>query len=193
MFTKKKLYFPIIILVLAIIIFILTNKNTKYDIEKPIIKYNVKDDRVKKEYLNYLKSYVKPKELSKFIDDDFINLDGYNDSANGNSALREMEIDGYLNLFNAMFDKKRVDFSDCPTTENFKNKFQTNLFNYFNMSKADDVNIDCLLYYDEQEIEIKEYADFKNTEPTDIKTYHFHYTLDDEGNVDDVVFDYTEK
>ena len=45
----------------------------------------------------------------------------------------------------------------------------------------------------DKEIIVEVYGNFKNTEPTSWTKHHFHYALDEEGNVDDVVFDYTDK
>ena len=91
----------------------------------------------------------------------------------------------------SMFDKERKGFDDCPVTQKFKDKFKTNLLEHFNLIISDDCESDCLLNIEEQKLEVEVYGEFENTEPTYTKTYHFHYTLDDEGNVDDVIFDNT--
>ena len=100
-----------------------------------------------------------------------------------------MEFDGYECLFKSMFDKTRTNFDDCPVTENFKNKFNTNLMQYFNLIESED----CLLNREDENITIEVFGNFKNTEPTYWTTHHFKYTLDDEGNVDDIIFEYTEQ
>ena len=52
----------------------------------------------------------------------------------------------------------------------------------------------CKIWYNlNKEIIVEAYGNFKNTESTYWTTHHFHYTLDDEGNVDDIVFDHTDK
>ena len=96
-------------------------------------------------------------------------------------------------LFMSMFDKERTNFDDCPVTNNFKEKFTENLLKYFNLIESDDCESNCLLNREDKEITVEVYGNFKNTEPTYWITHHFHYTLDDEGNVDDVIFDYTEE
>ena len=181
----------IIVASLVIVVLIVKNKSNKYSIERPINEYNIKDDNVKKEYLDKIKTYIKSDKLKDFIDYDYINLYGYNNNATGKAALREMEVDGYSHLFNSLFDKERINFDDCPVTDNFKNKFNTNLFNYFNIEESEDCKVDCSIEYKEQNLIVEVYGNFENTEPTYWKTYHFHYTLDDEGNVDDVILDST--
>ena len=77
--------------------------------------------------------------------------------------------------------------------EAFAKKFNKNLLDYFELRGSDGCEINCNLNWKEQNISIEVYGNFKNTEPTYWTTHHFHYTFYDEGNVDDVVFDYTEK
>lgn len=189
--NKKVLLVSFVILVIFIIILSVTKKNT-YDIEKAVVEYDISNDKIKYEYLDYLKKQLNPQKLSNFIDNDYIYLENYNKNANGYSVIREMTVEGYSNLFISMFDKERVNFDDCPVTEKFRKKFNNNLSSYFGLMNEDDAQINCILDYNESKIELKEYSNFKNFEPTVIYNYYFHYTLDDEGNVDDVIFDYTE-
>ena len=189
--NKKALLVSFVILVIFIIILYVTKKNT-YDIEKAVIEYNINNDETKYEYLDYLKKQLNPQKLNNFIDYDYIYLENYNENANGYSVIRDMNVEGYSNLFISMFDKERVNFDDCPVTEKFRKKFDNNLSSCFGVMDEEDSQIDCILYYDENKIELKEYSNFKNFEPTVIYNHYLHYTLDDEGNVDDVIFDYTE-
>lgn len=189
--NKKVLLVSFVILVIFIIILSVTKKNT-YDSEKAVVEYDISNDKIKYEYLDYLKKQLNPQKLSNFIDNDYIYLENYNKNANGYSVIREMTVEGYSNLFISMFDKERVNFDDCPVTEKFRKKFNNNLSSYFGLMNEDDAQINCILDYNESKIELKEYSNFKNFEPTVIYNYYFHYTLDDEGNVDDVIFDYTE-
>lgn len=183
----------IIIVSLVIVVLVVKNKSNKYSIERPINEYNIKDDNVKKEYLDKIKTYIKSDKLKDFIDYDYINLYGYNNNATGEAALREMKVDGYSHLFNSLFNKERINFDDCPVTDNFKEKFIGNLLKHFSLIEGEDCVSVCMFDYDEKTLEVTVYSNFENTEPTNCNNHHFHYTLDSDGNVDDVVFDYTEE
>lgn len=190
---KNKKVLLILFAILAIyIVLLFVMKKSIYDIDKAVVEYDISNDKIKYEYLDYLKKQLNPQKLSNFIDNDYIYLENYNKNANGYSVIREMTVEGYLNLFISMFDKERVNFDDCPVTEKLRKKFNNNLSSYFGLMNEDDAQINCILDYNESKIELKEYSNFKNFEPTVIYNHYFHYTLDDEGNVDDVIFDYTE-
>lgn len=190
---KNKKVLLILFAILAIyIVLLFVMKKSIYDIDKAVVEYDISNDKIKYEYLDYLKKQLNPQKLSNFIDNDYIYLENYNKNANGYSVIREMTVEGYSNLFISMFDKERVNFDDCPVTEKFRKKFNNNLSSYFGLMNEDDAQINCILDYNESKIELKEYSNFKNFEPTAIYNYYFHYTLDDEGDVDDVIFDYTE-
>lgn len=60
------------------------------------------------------------------------------------------------------------------------------------MIESEDCESNCLLNNEERYLTVEVYGNFKNTEPTYQMTHHFKYTLDEEGNVDDIIFDYTE-
>lgn len=190
---KNKKVLLILFAILAIyIVLLFVMKKSIYDIDKAVVEYDISNDKIKYEYLDYLKKQLNPQKLSNFIDNDYIYLENYNKNANGYSVIREMIVEGYSNLFISMFDKERVNFDDCPVTEKFRKKFNNNLSSYFGLMNEDDAQINCILDYNESKIELKEYSNFKNFEPTSIYNYFFHYTIDSEGNVDDVIFDYTE-
>lgn len=190
---KNKKVLLILFAVLAIyIVLLFVMKKSIYDIDKAVVEYDISNDKIKYEYLDYLKKQLNPQKLSNFIDNDYIYLENYNKNANGYSVIREITVEGYSNLFISMFDKERVNFDDCPVTEKFRKKFNNNLSSYFGLMNEDDAQINCILDYNESKIELKEYSNFKNFEPTVIYNHYFHYTLDDEGDVDDVIFDYTE-
>ena len=190
---KNKKVLLILFAILAIyIVLLFVMKKSIYDIDKAVVEYDISNDKIKYEYLDYLKKQLNPQKLSNFIDNDYIYLENYNKNANGYSVIREMTVEGYSNLFVSMFDKERVNFDDCPVTEKFREKFNNNLSSYFGLMNEDDAQINCILDYNESKIELKEYSNFKNFEPTSIYNYFFHYTIDSEGNVDDVIFDYTE-
>lgn len=190
---KNKKVLLILFAILAIYnVLLFVMKKSIYDIDKAVVEYDISNDKIKYEYLDYLKKQLNPQKLSNFIDNDYIYLENYNKNAKGYSVIREMKVEGYSNLFVSMFDKERVNFDDCPVTEKFRKKFNNNLSSYFGLMNEDDAQINCILDYNESKIELKEYSNFKNFEPTSIYNYFFHYTIDSEGNVDDVIFDYTE-
>ena len=168
------------------------NENN-YDINTELGKYDLNNEAIEYDYLNYLKSTIYPIKLRKFIDILYVNYERYKENATGKVVKNQMEFLGYKFLFNSMFDKERKDYDDCPVTDNFKKKFDKNLLYYFNLNESEDCESMCSLNRKDKEIIVEVYGNFKNTEPTFWTKHHFHYTLDDEGNVDDIVFDHTDK
>ena len=51
-----------------------------------------------------------------------------------------------LRLKSSLFYKERMNFDDCPVTENFKNKFDKNLLDYFEIRDSEDCEINCNLH-----------------------------------------------
>ena len=192
---QKQIVVCIIMLLLFLIIIFLyiSNKKSKYDINIPIKNYNLNDPKIEDEYLEYLKKSINPPKIRKFIENNFVPTSLLSNEKTGKEVIELMKEIGYEILFDSLFDKERIDFDDCPVTEKFKEKFNTNLFNYFNIKESDDCKVNCLIVYQEKILKVEVYGNFKNTEPTYWITHHFHYTLDDEGNVDDVIFNYTEE
>ena len=180
-----------IILMLALLSIIIKQKFYRYDVNMKIIKYDLRQE--KDDYLNYLKQLINPIKLRNFIDNDAVAFSIYNDAATGEDVIDQMMLDGYKYLFNSLFSNNQINFDECPVTKKFKEKFNDNLLNYFNLNESEDCGSMCSLNRKDKEIIVEVYGNFKNTEPTYWTTHHFHYTLDDEGNVDDVVFDYTDK
>ena len=193
MLKNKKVLLILFAILVIYIVLLFVMKKSIYDIEKAVVEYDISNDKIKYEYLDYLKKQLNPQKLSNFIDNDYIYLENYNKNANGYSVIREMTVEGYSNLFISMFDKERVNFDDCPVTEKFREKFNNNLSSFFGLMNEDDAQINCILDYNESKIELKEYSNFKNFEPTSIYNYFFHYTIDSEGNVDDIILDNTDK
>ena len=189
---RKIMTAAIIILIVVVVLIIYKFNNLNYNIDNKVLNYNLtnKNDRVA--YIDYLKNYVYPEKLRSFVNNDYINFDQYTNEADGNIVVEQLEFNGYKRLFNSMFDKDRTNFDDCPVTEKFKEKFKTNLFDYYNLSKSEDCQKICSLYRQEKDIKVEVFGNFKNTEPTYWTTHHFKYTLDKDGNIDDVTFDYTE-
>lgn len=194
---KNKRFVNIVVIisaaiVLAIIFYFLTKGvHKKYDIDKAFSSYNLEEER--DDYLDSIKKYIYPQKLRIFIDNDYITFSQYKDTATGNVIKNQMIFKGYKMLFTSLFDKKRTNFDDCPVTENFKEKYNTNLLYYFGLNASDDCDIICSLDANEKTFAIEVYGNFKNTEPTYWKTHHFYYTLDNDGNVDEVIFDYIDK
>ena len=192
--NKRIIIIGFIIVLISIILFMLHKKNeNNYDINTELGKYDLNNEAIEYDYLNYLKSTIYPIKLRKFIDILYVNYERYKENATGKVVKNQMEFLGYKFLFNSMFDKERKDYDDCPVTDNFKKKFDKNLLYYFNLNESEDCESMCSLYRKDKEIIVEVYGNFKNTEPTYWTTHHFHYTLDDEGNVDDIVFDHTDK
>ena len=183
----------IIICIVVIIGLMLIGKGRDYNVNSEIGAYNLKDEKIKNEYLRYLKKIIKPQKLVKFINDDYIFVDEIASEKTGNEVIKIMKYEAYGRMFNEFFNRKRNNFDDCPVTVKFKNKFNKNLYDYYELNDDDDILVNCNYDNENNEIIVIAYSGFKNTEPTHQSTHHFHYTLDSDGNVADVVFDYTEE
>ncbi|MBP3200999.1 MAG: hypothetical protein J6M39_05080 [Lachnospiraceae bacterium] len=192
--NKKIVFITIFVVFLVIVIIgvLMIKNNSVYDINKPIINYDLNNNK-RDDYIEYLKKFIQPEKLREYIYNDYITFSQYTDSATGHTIKNQMEFKAYKSLFTSMFDKERKDYDDCPVTDNFKKKFDKNLLYYFNLNESEDCGSMCSLNRKDKEIIVEVYGNFKNTEPTYWTTHHFHYTLDDEGNVDDIVFDHTDK
>lgn len=190
MIKNRKIVLSIIVLFILALVFFVYKKNNKYNINAKIREYNLTKE--KDQYLNYLKNFIKPVKLQNFINNGYINLSLYTNEASGNDVMAELYFEGYENLMTHLFDKKVEEFSDCPVTESFKSKFKTNLLSNFNIQESEDCEVNCMLNFEDNSVAVEVYGNFKNTEPTYWTTHHFKYTLDKDGNVDDVTFDYTE-
>ena len=193
---KKDKFRSIVIVCLVIIIVImllLSRKQENYNLEDKIKKYELNVFQNKEKLINYLKKDIKPVKIRNFIDSKYVSTSVFNEDATIKDVLQLTNLIGYKMLFMSMFNKSRTNFDDCPVTEKFKEKFNTNLLKYFNLIASEDCESNCLLNRDKQEITVEVYSNFENTEPTYQNTHHFHYTLDSDGNVDDVVFDYTDE
>lgn len=188
---KKRLvlFFVIFILIIVGIYFL---KNMRFDINRSPSEYKLDMAENKGKYVEHIKKYIKPEKLCNFLNIehiDFFYIEEYN---TGNDALEWFKYEAYTELFYQMFDKNRNGYDDCPVTENFKNKFGRNLFEYFKFNNIEDSAIDCGISDKEKTLRVTEAGDFTVGEPGYIYYHHFHYTLDDEGNIDDIIFDYKE-
>ena len=190
---KLKIVMVIGLVIIIAIIILLIKKQKKYNLEDKIEKYELNIYQNKDKLINYLKKEIKPVKIRNFIDSKYVSISVFNEDATIRDVLNLTNFIGYKMLFMSMFDKSRTNFDDCPVTEKFKEKFNTNLLEYFSLIASEDCESNCMLNRENQAITVEVYGDFENTEPTYQNTHHFHYTLDSEGNVDDVVFDYTEE
>ena len=190
---KNKIILKVsLIIVILLAVLIIKTYYIKYDINKNISSYDL--DNEKDKYLDYLKKEIYPENLRSFIYNDYITLGSYDSTATGQNILMQMKFKAYKMMFVSLFDKSRTNFSDCPVSDNFKNKFNVNLIDYFNLYAADDYNVNCNLDMENKNFTIEIYGIegySENLEPNYRNTYNFHYTLDDEDNVDDIIF--TEK
>ena len=191
MVIKKRTICVLLVLILFLLFYLIFKRfYKKFDINQKITYYDLETDRYS--YIEYIKKDVYPQALRSFVYNDYITFSQYSDDATGNDLKDQIEFKAYELLFSSLFDKDRTNYDDCPVTEKFKEKFKTNLFDYYNLSKSEDCQKICSLYRQEKEIKVEVFGNFKNTEPTYWTTHHFKYTLDKDGNVDDVAFDYTE-
>lgn len=166
------------------------NNHKKFDINENIGKYNLSNNDIENQYLNYLKEKIEPEKIRKFIENSYVPTSLLSKENSGNDMIDLMKETGYEILFNYLFNyKEKIDLNDCPVSSSFKDKYKTNLLDYYNLKHSNDCEVNCIINQTENELFVELYDDFKNTEPTYTKTYYFHYTLDSEGNVDDVIFD----
>lgn len=184
----KVISVALLLIIIGSLLFITTKKSFKYTMETQIANVNIVKE--KNNYLEYLKQFVKPNKLQKFINNGYINLSSYKETATGADVIWELYYEAYDNLFISMFNKSRTGFNDCPVTDNFKTKFNTNLIDYFNLYASENYNVNCSLDIENKDFTIEIYGIegySENLEPNYSNTYYFHYTLDDEGNVDDII------
>lgn len=159
----------------------------EYSLDEPPIKYGVDVSKsAKTEYFEYLKQYIKPNELLDFISEKNL-YDGFYDES-GNKMIEWLFHRAYGNMIRSMFDINRTDFNDCAVTENFIEKFNTNLNSYFDIG-GEDCNIE--VYTDDKTIKYTKWWNLgPDGDPANGWLYVFKYILDEEGNVDDIVLDY---
>lgn len=189
---NRKLTCLMILIVIVLSLLIYNFNVKKYDINVSFNAVQINSERDLNNYLSFIKKYVKPKELVSFVNYNELHLSNFTDRATGNTVLEEMTYSAYDSLFNSFFDRERKNFDDCPVTNNFKSKFHTNLFEYFDFYSSEDAFTSCSIDYEKLLLDIEEAGNFVAGEPGYIYYHHFHYTLDEEGNVDDIIFDYTE-
>lgn len=192
---KKGLLVRILLITTFIIIasaFIVAKNRINYDINESPSKYSLSSVRERTNYTNFIKKYLTPSKLNNFLNVQKIHYEVVKKYASGIGALNWFKYEAYTELFYQLFDKNRNNFDDCPVTENFKQKFKPNVFHYYKFNDAEDSSVNCGIDDDALQLSVNEAGDFIAGEPGYIYYHHFHYTLDEEGNVDDIIFDYTE-
>ena len=155
-----------------------------YSIDTSILSYQLDTQNKKDNYFNFLLKKIEPQKLQNFIfyDVSYIN-DDYTEKVTGNVIITYMKRKGYQNLINSLFDKNRINFTDCPITKNFHSKFYTNLYNFFNL-KGDEINVEII---DDTNFILYEYIDITaEGTPQQVNEYKFEYIIDSFGNIDDI-------
>lgn len=190
---KNIKYIIIFTIIFALIVFVFAAKNKKkFDLNTNIGKYNLADIDIERHYMDYLKEYIYPIKLRNFIDNDFVPTSLLSQDSTGKDVIDLMKETGYEIVFNKLFDTNSIISDEYPVSENFKKKYNVNLLDYYNLKHSNKCEIDCIINCFNSDLIVEIYDEFQNTEPTYIKTHHFQYVLDEDGNVDDVIFDYTE-
>lgn len=186
---KKKIIFIIICLVaILLLMYFCNNQIKKYDINEKVVNYNLFNYNEKKEYIRYLFKFINPIEITRFVKIENIDLSRYGDLSVGQDILWEIKYEGYKGLFEYLFDKNTYDFNALPVTKNFKDKFNTSLYSYFNLVSSIDSQIIVRLYYNERKIEVICAYNFVMDEPQNEISYFYNYNLDSNGYVDDIIF-----
>lgn len=192
MIMKKKCIVTAIIMIIVIALLIILKFLKKYDLSNSPSVYNLNTEYKKGKYINIISKEIYPEKLRNFLNVKRIPFSIVDEYNSGFDSISFFKYEAYTELFNQLFDKNRNDYEDCPVTNNFKSKFGNNLFEYFKLNDYNDSDVDCGISDKEKTLRVTEAGDFNLGEPGYIFYHHFHYVLDDEGNVDDVIFDYTE-
>lgn len=199
---KNKYIKNIIIFIIILILFLIMHlgysililkeqKNAvHFDLTKSPSSYQFKTYDDKKIYFEYIADFIEPKKLKNFIDFDNLVMYDYSDEATADDCINYLKFEAYTNLISSLFNKNRVNFDDCPVTDNFKTKFSINLYNYFGID-ADDIY--CHKEIDNKII-VEEYKDImQDGTPLNTTLKYFHYVLSNDGEIDDIIYDYSEK
>lgn len=210
---NKRLVIKIVIVAIALILFfVIFNKcsrnfvdSTNYETESMVMdttkslayEYNLDDTPEKygvrtskkdrTEYFEYLKQYIKPVKLLNFIGEDDLSELFYNKS--GHRMLQKVRFYAYRHMFEKMFESDVTDYNSFAVTDNFKNKFDVCMKDYFDIY-GEEIYIRSLTE-EENKLEVEAWwGILPDGDPSYGQLYIFKYTLDEEGNVDDMVLDY---
>ena len=145
---------------------------------------DTKIDRDK--YFEYLINNIENDKIKEYIyQRDF--YDEYS-GMNGSTILKLLTSNAYRNFFEAIFNKNVNDFSNCPVTEKFIKKYKQNLVEYFNI-KGEEFWVSTET--DKQIIKVEARSGISlDGEAEYSMLYRFKYTLDEDGNVDDVILEH---
>lgn len=184
--VKRNILVFVILLFLIVCIFKF-NKSPVFDIELSPISYDLSNKNNEEAYLTFLSNYIKPIELNNFIPYYRINIGrNWTSDTTGWDVIEYLKYQGYSELIKYLFSKTPIDYSKCAITKSFKKKFNDNLYHYFNLEGEE---IDCHVSYDKKII-IDEYFDITSDgTPQSARFQKFHYIIDDEGNIEDIIYD----
>lgn len=188
----KIILFIFIIFIFIIMLFFYYKHLNDFDINNSIGHYNLDDENICHEYIKYLKSQMNPKQIVNFVDDNEIILSFYNKNATGKNIILQMKQIGYKNVFNYIFNNDNYDISKIPITKNFIDKYKVGLKNYFSFAKTFDIYCECTVDINDNTLVVHEMSNFYIGEPLSEKYHHYHYELDDNGNIDAIVHNYDE-
>ena len=167
-----------------------TTKSTlyEYSLDEAPEKYGVRTSKENRsKYFEYLKQYIKPVKLLNHISESDLESDLYDDP--GNKTINWLVAMAYINMIKSMFDINRTNFKDCAVTNNFLEKFDKNLSEYFDIV-GEDSTIE--VYTTDKIIKYNKWWNLgPDGDPANGHLYVFKYTLDENGNVDDIVLDDT--
>lgn len=193
---KKVILIMVLVVAAAIVAYFFNFTNKSYDIDAPMNKYGFTSSNVSGAYLDSIKKNIYPEKIRKYIVNEYVPISILRDEATGNEVIELMKLIGYEEVFKSLFDKNRNNFDDCPVTEKFKSKFNTNLLKYFNIDEIENLEINCTVNIEDKEFKLETYGIngySANLEPNYFRTYNFRYTLDSDGNVDDIVLNSASK
>ena len=164
-----------------------TEESIDYNLEKaPLVQGVDKSKKAKEEYFEYLKQHIRPIELRDFIKERDMETDLYDDT--GNKMINWLVAMAYMNMFESIFDTNRINFDDCPVTNRFLQKFNTNLVEYFDI-KFDELWVNTSTVKQVIKVEAR-WNNALDGEAEYSELYRFKYTLDEEGNVDDIILEH---
>ncbi len=157
----------------------------KIDLNKPFNYYNIETNEKLQDLITRVILFVKPKKLQKFIDVSTFSIrhdwNKYNRIYDYFNTLLDI---AYQNLLRQLL-RNKVNYDEAPLTEHFKEKFKDGyLGEYSYLCK-----VGGWTSYDFE----KKYfvlSEYKGESQDD---YYFNFSLDDEGNLDDIVLEHIEQ
>lgn len=161
------------------------SETLNFDINKSPMLY--KDNEV--DYIRFLTKYILPNKLANFVDVNWYSSTFYKDYKNGYEVIEyEIKYQAYGNLFIHLFEKDMLNFDDCPVTDTFKSKFKDGVYDYFKLDDNFEYLFDSLLDNNMFRIVASSYELREDLEPKFRYRINYEYKLDNDGNLDDIVF-----